>query len=558
MSQPFRRRVTTYTLADGKHRTPDGCRVTKDTPGAVPHTTETELYYGHVPGTGRKRPLVALCADKAASKTMLAKMQTDAKLATVGLADRFEQHNRRPLAEHLADYRRHLKAKGNCPQHVQKTCARIHAVFAGCRFVFLLDLDAGRAADFLHGLRSDPRRPALPLGQEWFAPKELLEALGGVKPARLGRVLRRENLPAAGTGKARRYPRATVEALQERFCRGIGAGTSNGYLAAIKGFTRWLANTHPARCPSNPLASLSRLNAKVDVRHQRRALEETDLRALLAAAGDSPLAVDGLAGADRAMLYAVAMTTGLRAGELASLLPVSFDLAGAAPSVRVRAAYSKNRRDAVQPLPADVAEALRDYLSTKPAGLPVWPGCWPVRAAAMLRIDLETAGVHYRDSEGSVADFHALRHSYITLLSRSGVSPKLAQELARHSDIRLTMNVYTHAGLYDLRGAVESLPALLPKTEPQAAALAATGTEGGPRAVSRLHRFGGTERDLAGPGGTTTPVVTVGCHHQKTQENTGNKSNRDLSGASGRKLPGQDSNLDKENQNLLCYRYTTG
>ena len=25
-----------------------------------------------------------------------------------------------------------------------------------------------------------------------------------------------------------------------------------------------------------------------------------------------------------------------------------------------------------------------------------------------------------------------------------------------------------------------------------------------------------------------------------------------------RKLPGQDSNLDKENQNLLCYRYTTG
>ncbi len=23
-------------------------------------------------------------------------------------------------------------------------------------------------------------------------------------------------------------------------------------------------------------------------------------------------------------------------------------------------------------------------------------------------------------------------------------------------------------------------------------------------------------------------------------------------------LPGKDSNLDKENQNLLCYRYTTG
>jgi hypothetical protein len=29
-------------------------------------------------------------------------------------------------------------------------------------------------------------------------------------------------------------------------------------------------------------------------------------------------------------------------------------------------------------------------------------------------------------------------------------------------------------------------------------------------------------------------------------------------GVRERKLPGQDSNLDKENQNLLCYRYTTG
>ena len=28
--------------------------------------------------------------------------------------------------------------------------------------------------------------------------------------------------------------------------------------------------------------------------------------------------------------------------------------------------------------------------------------------------------------------------------------------------------------------------------------------------------------------------------------------------ADGRKLPGQDLNLDKESQNLLCYRYTTG
>ena len=43
----------------------------------------------------------------------------------------------------------------------------------------------------------------------------------------------------------------------------------------------------------------------------------------------------------------------------------------------------------------------------------------------MLRLDLAAAVIPFRDAEGRVADFHALRHSYITLLQRSGVHPKL-------------------------------------------------------------------------------------------------------------------------------------
>ena len=76
----------------------------------------------------------------------------------------------------------------------------------------------------------------------------------------------------------------------------------------------------------------------------------------------------------------------------------------------------------------------------------------------MQRIDLEAAGIPYRDAEGEFADFHALRHSYISLLGRLGVSPKVTQTLARHSDIRLTMNVYSHARIHDLAAAVEGLP----------------------------------------------------------------------------------------------------
>src|ERR1700730_14886091 len=50
----------------------------------------------------------------------------------------------------------------------------------------------------------------------------------------------------------------------------------------------------------------------------------------------------------------------------------------------------------------------------------------------------------YRNAEGLFADFHAHRHTFISNLSKANVAPKLAQDLARHSDIRLTMNVYTH------------------------------------------------------------------------------------------------------------------
>src|SRR5262249_36571122 len=141
------------------------------------------------------------------------------------------------------------------------------------------------------------------------------------------------------------------------------------------------------------------------------------------------------------------------------------------------AAYAKNRREVAQPLPLDVAESLRGYLTERPADQPVWPGSWSDDAADMLRIDLAAAGIPFADADGRVCDFHALRHSFITLLERSGVSPKMAQELARHSDIRLTMGVYTHAELYDLAGAVEGLPSLLSGPHREADALRATGTD---------------------------------------------------------------------------------
>ena len=60
--------------------------------------------------------------------------------------------------------------------------------------------------------------------------------------------------------------------------------------------------------------------------------------------------------------------------------------------------------------------------------------------------------------DGLYADFHSLRHYVITSLERSGVSPKMAQTLARRSDIRHTLGVYSDIGLHDQTAAVGALP----------------------------------------------------------------------------------------------------
>ena len=41
-------------------------------------------------------------------------------------------------------------------------------------------------------------------------------------------------------------------------------------------------------------------------------------------------------------------------------------------------------------------------------------------------------------------DMHQLRHTFCTLLYKSGVDMKTAQEILEHSDISITLKIYTH------------------------------------------------------------------------------------------------------------------
>ena len=272
------------------------------------------------------------------------------------------------------------------------------------------------------------------------------------------------------------------------------------------------------------LAHLTGFNAALDRRHDRRALTDEELRRLIAAAESGPV-VMGMAGPDRAMLYRVALGTGFRANELRNLTLESFDLDADPPTITVQAAYSKHRRKDVQPIRRDLADLLRPWLETKAAGQPIFT--MPDRAAKMMQKDLTKAREEwveeakspetrkqrndsyflvYRDSAGLVADFHALRHTYVSRLVRSGANVKVAQELARHSTPTLTLGRYAHMGVLDQTKALNALPAI-EEEGPERQAVRATGTDDAVPCSAR-------NQERAAPGaarrtpGTPKPVLS--------------------------------------------------
>lgn len=209
-----------------------------------------------------------------------------------------------------------------------------------------------------------------------------------------------------------------------------------------------------------------------------------------------------------------------------------------------------------------MAEALRGYLSDKPANNLVWGGRWACgcTGAEMLRRDLEAAVIAYpvEGPDGpEYADFHALRHTYLTMLGRNGVDLRTAQELAGHSTPLLTAR-YSHRRLYDLAGDVEKLPNLVPMpVEVTPLPLRMSGTDGAKGVVPGVVTVG-IPRHLPALFCTTEPKGTSELGSSKSPEMRGAGASQHRPASNCTALPGMDSNHDKEYQKLLCYRYTTG
>jgi len=386
---------------------------------------------------GKRRERTTGTTDTAAAERILRKFLSDAAERKAGVVDsrldRYVLNSRKPLLTHLADFIAGAKARDVTPQQAQQLETRVKRVLALARAEVIADLN----------------------------PHAVQMAIADVRK-----------------GDKKHRP-ASVQ-------------TAAHYLRNTKQFTRWLKRD--GRVASDPLADIeSAGNPETDRKRVRRALADEELARLVRAAEVGPV-VRKVPGVDRAMLYRTAIGTGFRASELKSLTPESFDLQAEPPTVTVDAAYSKHRQTDVQPIRPELAEVLKPWLADKPAGEPVF--CVKGKLVNILRPDLAAAReawlkeartaaertereqssfLRYVDDAGQVADFHSLRHSFISLLVSGGASVKTCQELARHSNPLLTIGRYSHVRLKDLTGALDGLPCPAP-IRPEPERIAATGT----------------------------------------------------------------------------------
>ena len=374
-----------------------GKPVAKNTAGAKRTVILSKRFYGTLTLSSGKRKQQPLTEAKDTSETLLRRLQTIEDEKRANGADRYYDDRQRPLAELLAEYGSYLTAKGNTTLHVSMTLSRCRALLDTTKATTICDLEAVRIVRTLATWRSQKSKP-------------------------------------------------------------IGIGTSNHYLISIKSFSRWLWRER--KTADDPLSGLRRMNAETDRRRVRRPLTPSELDTLVRVTQQSAKTYRGsdwqFTAMDRSMLYRIAVFTGLRANELASLTKASFDLE--AMTFTLAAAAAKNRKATTLPLAPALAESLGDWFGKLQRDA-LFPGSWTLRrkAGKMLKRDLKRTGIAYRDAAGRVVDFHSLRYTFITSLAKAGVHPAKAQRLARHSTIALTMNVYTSLDVDDLREAVEKL-----------------------------------------------------------------------------------------------------
>ena len=263
-------------------------------------------------------------------------------------------------------------------------------------------------------------------------------------------------------GRLTRLSELSADALEHHLSllqdAGKSARTINFVRQNVVAFYNWCVKT--GRAERNPLSVVPKLDEQRDRRRVRRALSDAELARLLLVAKDR----------GREAWYLAAVFAGLRKGDLQRLTwgDVNFDHG----TITIQA--GKSRRVDTLSMHPQLADALKRKLEAQPAlgGTKVFPKTVTDRTRDR---DFQRAGISKTDTDGRVADLHALRTTLATQLARAGTAPQIAQRIMRHSDYRTTLSHYTVLGLTDTAQAIEALPNIGQSAD---RAAHATGTDG--------------------------------------------------------------------------------
>lgn len=216
----------------------------------------------------------------------------------------------------------------------------------------------------------------------------------------------------------------------------------NKYITRAKAFINWLIREN--RVDYNPLVALKRGKLKgARKTRARRPLEDAAVEGLLT----KPRV-------NRRLAYAFGCLAGLRRSELAGLTWGDLRLDAEVPFIQLRADLTKNDKADALPLHPYILALLKLVPNPEDAQRRI---VIPPDMKTMVK-DLKSVGFDLADERGLRRDFHALRHTLATNLSRTGCSETNKKAIMRHADESVT-DGYSHARLAELAEAIKRLPA---------------------------------------------------------------------------------------------------
>lgn len=154
------------------------------------------------------------------------------------------------------------------------------------------------------------------------------------------------------------------------------------------------------------------------------------------------------------------LNTGLRVGEMSQLkLYDVFEMQGDLKDVLiVRPEIAKRNKSRQIPLNASAKEALRSLIGNKPTDL-TSAILKKKNGAPLTRRSIQdiVKNACLRAGIGRLIGPHVLRHTFLSKVYANTKNVKITQQLAGHTDPKLTMQMYTHTTIDEMAEAVEGL-----------------------------------------------------------------------------------------------------